>query len=204
MGVSTPNNMRRLKGRLVWKPTDLTAAYPYGGKQLGFCRSATFVWGIQYQPVHAEEFGGAVVENIYMSETAVLTAVLRDYDEDMVEAVFPNFASGTLDATGHKGTTSASTLSGNPVVKGHASAGATTKPGTPLASTRAQKLVFAPDDEDNHEFLMMYNVVPMVDQSAQMMLTASEWAEIGVVFQALPDSSGKLYQFGRKGDVSLT
>ena len=206
MSTSHPKNMRRLKGRIVWftasDTLNLTAAFPYGGTEIGFCRPATFLWGIKYSPVEAEEFGGATVEYIHMTESAVFTAVLRDYDEDMVETIFPNFASGTDD--GVKKTDSTSTTSGHPVIKGQAHSGATTKQGAPLASTKAGKLLFAPDDADNHEFLVMYNALPMVNESTQLMLTASEWAEIGVVFHALPDSSGKIYQFGRRTDVSTT
>lgn len=204
MATSTPNKMRRLKGRLVWNPTGgtVTGAYPYGGTQLGFCRSATFVWGIQYQPIRAEEFGGVIVDYVYQSETAVFSAVLRDYDDDMVQTIFPNFSKGFNGVDKQ-------TTSGQPIITGTVKG--TTKPGSLIGEkpdgaawdSRSGKLLFAPDDEDNHEFLVIYRAVPMLDQSADLRLTAAEWAETGVVFHATPVSAGNLYQFGRKTDISL-
>ena len=84
MAAAAPNNMRRLKGKLVVSKDgedasdfDLTAAYPYGGVELGLCRAAAFVWGIRYAPIQAEEFGGVATEYMYLSQQAVLSAVLR-------------------------------------------------------------------------------------------------------------------------------
>ena len=195
MGTSHPRNMRRLKGRLVLGPTDLTTTFPYGGTELGLCRSASFVFGIKYAPIQAEEFGGNAVEWVYQTESAVLSAVLREYDDDMVSSLFINGERG-FETDGTK-----TTASGKPVIKGDIQGAI--KPGG-VVTAKIIKLLFAPDDEDHHEFLVMYNALPMIEEASQMKLTAADWAEIGVVFHAVPDSAGKLYQFGRKTDISLT
>ena len=200
MSTSHPKNMRRLKGRVVWfeesDTANLSAAFPHGGHEMGTCRSATFLFGIRYSPIVAEEFGGASVEYVYMSESAVFSAVLRDYADDMVSNMFLN---------GDRGFTTAgvkNSESGMPAIK--SSVAGTVRPGSSLDTVKTGKLLFVPDDVDNHEFLVMYKAVPMIHEASEMRLTAADWAEIGVVFHAVPDSAGKLYQFGRKSDISLT
>ena len=49
----------------------------------------------------------------------------------------------------------------------------------------------------------MYNAMPMVQEASDMKMTAAEWAEVGVVFHAIPDSTGKLYEFGRITDIPI-
>ena len=200
MAPGKPNQMRRLKGNLVLNPDDLTAAYPYGGTELGMCRSATFVFGISYTPIQAEEFGGIVSEYVFTGESAVLSAVLREYDDDMVATVFHSGIEGENDDT------SKNTKSGKPVIKGAVGAGVggtgQVTAGQSINS-RAVRVLFVPDDRDNHEFLVLYTAIPMVHEATEMKLTASDWAEIGVVFHAIPDAAGKLYQFGRKSDIAI-
>ena len=202
MATAAPNNMRRLKGKLVGSKDsedasdfDLTAAYPYGGVELGLCRSAAFVWGIRYAPIQSEEFGGIATEFMYLSQQAVLSAVLREYDDDMVRILFHGVTDGMNQSTGAKGT-----VSGKPVIKGGQAIGLS--PGQ-VSTTRHRSLLFVPDDADNHEFLLLYNVMPMAQEGSDMKLTAADWAEIGVVFQAVPNSAGKIYEFGRITDIPV-
>jgi len=211
MASSTPKNMRRLKGRLVASKAtsdassfDLTAAYPYGGVELGLCRSATFVWGIRYAPIMAEEFGGMATEYIYLGESAVLSAVLREYDDDMIKTVFHSGSDGMNDTSGAK-----NTASGKPVIRAGLSSSVISSGVGELAPGQSAKgrhraLLFVPDDTENHEFLLMYNVLPMVQEGSEMKMTAAEWAEIGVVFQAIPDTAGKIYEFGRITDIPVS
>ena len=191
MAVPSPQNMRRLKGKLLVATNasdfDLTAAYPYGGTEMGLCRSAAFVWGIKYAP----------------SETAVLSAVLREYDDDMIKTVFHSSNEGMNGTTGKK-----VTVSGKPVVRAGLSSKVATSgvgstyPGQ-IVSALHKSILFVPDDTENHEFLLMYNAMPMVQEASDMKMTAAEWAEVGVVFHAIPDSTGKLYEFGRITDIPI-
>ena len=203
MATAAPNNMRRLKGKLVVSKDgnaaanfDLSGAYPYNGIELGLCRSAAFVWGIRYAPIQSEEFGGIATEFMYLSQQAVLSAVLREYDDDMVRILFHGVTDGMNQSTGAK-----STVSGKPVIKAGQTIGLS--PGRVSPATRHRSLLFVPDDADNHEFLLLYNVLPMVQEGSDMKMTAADWAETGVVFQALPDSAGKIYEFGRITDIPV-
>lgn len=207
MAAPSPQNMRRLKGKLLVATNasdfDLTAAYPYGGTEMGLCRSAAFVWGIKYAPIQCEEFGGIATEFMYLSETAVLSAVLREYDDDMIKTVFHSSNEGMNGTTGKK-----VTVSGKPVVRAGLSSKVATSgigntyPGQ-IVSALHKSILFVPDDTENHEFLLMYNAMPMVQEASDMKMTAAEWAEVGVVFHAIPDSTGKLYEFGRITDIPI-
>ncbi len=214
MATSNPKNMRRLKGRLVVsKPGkdasdfDLTAAYPHGGNELGLCRSAAFIWGIKYAPIQCEEFGGLATEFMYLSESAVLSAVLREYDDDMVKTVFHSANEG-MDSSGGSDDGKKVTVSGKPVIRAGlsnkvvSSGIGNTYPGQ-LLTAQHKSILFVPDDAENHEFLLIYNAMPMVQEASDMKMTAAEWSEVGVVFHAIPDSVGKLYEFGRITDIPI-
>ena len=203
MAAAAPNNMRRLKGKLVVSKDgndagdfDLTGAYPYNGIELGLCRAAAFVWGIRYAPIQAEEFGGVATEYMYLSQQAVLSAVLREYDDDMVRLLFHGIQDGMNQSTGAK-----KTVSGKPVIKAGQAIGQ--NPGQLATAARHRALLFVPDDADNHEVLLLYNVLPMVQEGSDMKMTAADWAEMGVVFQAIPNSAGKIYEFGRITDIPV-
>src|SRR3972149_495263 len=89
----------RVPGRLIADPTDLSAAYPYGGTELGIVRDAEFRFGVKTKLVTAEEWGGQVVEGFYAGESCVFIAVMRGYDNDMIGQVF---MSTGLGASGNR------------------------------------------------------------------------------------------------------
>ena len=84
MAVPTPENIMRLKGRFVKDPSDLTAAYPYGGTALGIIGAARFLPGVKSAPLPGEEFGNVITEVLTTASAGILMATLRSYDGDLL------------------------------------------------------------------------------------------------------------------------
>jgi hypothetical protein len=86
-------NILRFPGRLCKTPTNLAAAFPHGGTELGVVRDMVFRPMVSTTPIHAEEFG-RTVEVIVTKESAVFACVLRSYDNDLLSDVFHNTGAG--------------------------------------------------------------------------------------------------------------
>src|SRR5688500_3826453 len=100
MATANVRNILRLRGRLCFNPTNLATAFPHGGTALGLTRSGVFHLGMKTVLNEAEEWGGIVSKAWYAGEKPFLAAVLREFDNDAIGAVFPNTGAGTV--TGDK------------------------------------------------------------------------------------------------------
>jgi hypothetical protein len=175
-----------MTGFLCIAPTDLTAAFPHGGTALGEVMDAEFRWGFRTSDITAEEYGGQVVGKTYSGESAVFACLLRGFDDDALSTIFPYTAVGTV---GHR------------VVKQDVVTNVT-RPGAMLA-TRAVKLCFSPRAVDQHRFIVLHRAIPLPDASARLSMRLDDEIGIGVVFQALPGSDGRVYEIGLRKDVTL-
>lgn len=184
--MSTPyaRNVVRAPGRLVLNPTDLTAAYPYGGTELGVVRDLLFRPGIEVERLIAEEWKTAVA-SIVKAEYAVLAGVLRSWDDDMLNMLFPNVSTGSV--TGKK------------MVEGLANSGNRTA-GYDMAA-KAGKVLFVPDARNDGQFLVLYRAIPVVDQAAQLSFQIGEEYGLAFMFEAVPDHNGRTYRIALKDDL---
>jgi hypothetical protein len=51
--------------------------------------------------------------------------------------------------------------------------------------------------------VLVRKAIPMVEETAMLQLSLKQELGIGVLFQAIPDSTGRLYDVGRRGDLTL-
>ena len=51
--------------------------------------------------------------------------------------------------------------------------------------------------------VIIRKAIPMVEEASMLQLSLAEEMGIGVVFQAIPDSSDRLYDIGRREDLTL-
>ena len=196
MAVPTPENIMRLKGRFVKDPSDLTAAYPYGGTALGIIGAARFLPGVKSAPLPGEEFGNVITEVLTTASAGILMAPLRSYDGDLLPQLFSPQNS------------TAGSSSGEQVVAGKvaSTAGAVSNSdGSPgkYASADSFKLMFCPDAEDHQPFLIFYNAMPLVQEAAEIQLTLPADLEIAVAFHAAPDATYRTYAWGLREDLTL-
>lgn len=187
MATATLTNILRLRGRLVAAPTDLAAAFPHGGTELGLTRSAIFKYGVITTEITAEEYGGHITEATYQAESAMFAGVLRDYDRDAVNRIFAQTAAGGGDGAVRR-------------VFHNATHGGI------LLSSRSIVLLFAPvagNATTGHPHILMYNAVPMPDAVAELQLSAGVEAGVAFAFRCIPDATERIYNIGRRGDLTL-
>jgi len=152
--------LARSPGRLTWNPTDLSAAYPYGGTDLGRTINKSFQVGRRQRRITAEEYGGELAGAIITGTSGVLAAMSVGYQDNAWDLVFDS-------------TTGAS--SGKPVYDPSGQAGTRVQGGV---------LLFVPDDVANHRALILYNAIPLVEESAQLALRVRDRVALAMVFEA--------------------
>lgn len=186
MATANVLNIRRIHARLVADPTNLSTAFPYGGTALGLAKEMHFRPKVRSRPITAEELGRQTIDVLYAGESATFAAVLRDYDDDALAAIWQQTETGSTGRT---------SLLLKP------------KTGSPragsLGSARSIKLLVAPTDEERDPFLILYRAIPLVEDSADLSFAIKDELGIGVVFFGIPDSSDRVYAVARKEDLSL-
>ncbi len=177
--------IRGLTGSLCTDPTDLDAAFPHGGTAIGLTRDMVFTPGERAVLIHAEEFGNVVREGFRVQDSPVFTAVLRQWDDDGVAAIYPDTATGD---------------SGRTLIRSRANTNAN-RSGTKLSAS-AVKLLFSPDSPDQHPFIIIYKAIPVLTDS---MIEPDMRKELGfsVGFYGIPDASYRLAYAGFRADISL-
>lgn len=190
MATPNPQNIKRVAGVLVANPTDLSIAPPHGGVELGLTRSLIFRTGIKSTQVTAEELGGTSVESYYVGENVVFSAILREFDPDAIVDIFPTASVGA---------------SGDPMIQYQPDGSHQSRPGMRLSS-KSIKLLFVPKADDNHPYVLVYKALPAVEETSEIKLSFADEVGIPVMFVGIPDdaSGRKVYQIGRKEDISLT
>lgn len=188
MATANPRNIRRTRGRIAWNPTDLTVAFPHGGTELGIVRNLIFRFGIATEEIRAEEWGNVPTEYVYAGSSAFLAAILREFDNDAIDAIFPDTPTGSA--------------SGDESIRGAVSGSGVTLGGT-LLSAQAGVLVVSPEAPQSQEFLLLYNAIPMPAEASELQISAGEEMGIAVVFRAVPDATHRMWHVGKRRDLSL-
>lgn len=188
MAAPKSRDVRFIQGKLVKDPTNLAAAFPYGGTELGLTTSILFKPGVRSRQHGAEEFGGAYVESTFIGEVAMLCLTIRGFDADILTRVFPNVSAGAT--------------TGNTGIDGKVSGGGVNVPGYRM-SGKAFKLLWVPDDTEVSEALILYSAIPGVEETAALAFATSEEWGVPVFFLGAVDSQGRIYSERHLDDVVL-
>jgi len=190
MADASVADVMRIPGRLYAEPSDINADPPFGtGTALGLVRDAEFRLHVRTGIVTAEEWGSVAVEAVYAGESAVLACVLREWDDDAIGDIFPNISTSSF-STADKS------------ILGRVSGAGVNRAGH-LLSSQSIVLFFAPLAIDRHPCIIGRKAVPMVEESAMLSMSLAEEFGIGVVWNAIPDSSGRTYDIGKREDLTL-
>lgn len=177
----------RIYGHLIHTPTDLTAAFPYGGTSLG--DYSQIAWQVEGNAVDItfQEQGplvGNTLENIFGVR---VVAKLVEWNSAALAKIFPSAMITTGATTGYP----LMTLStGSMLAK--------------IGTDRAAKILLAPDHPDREPALLMYNAVAMVRQVANVSHSLAEEWGFPAIWKALPDSAGNIYQYGMLRDMTVS
>ena len=186
MGAANSALIQRVPSRLIWAPTSLGIAAPYGGTYLGTCRDLEFT----PRPILREiwnETSGTIKDVIYGGEKVLFKAVVRYPDADMISTA--TFKSVTGSSGIHwlfrpEGTTS------------------NTRAGTSLG-TRSGVLLVVSRAPLAHPSILIYNAVPAIDETARLQMSLGVEYGLACCFYGTPDSSGRVYDTGFLADLSL-
>jgi len=194
MAASDVATILRLPGLLVKDPTSLasvptpedfrTAATIFGGAVLGVLRGVETRWVIRSRNVAAEEWGGAAAERLYIGESLVVAAILRNFDADTLSAVFPK--------------TSAGATSGARVVEQDLSSASSRAHVRP-----AHRILFVPVAVETAPLVYLPAARALPEATARMALGLEEESGIGCVWQASPDNAGLVYRIALREDMTL-
>lgn len=185
MAAPNPVNIARVPGRVILTPTNLSAAYPYGGTELGITRDQAFMPRALYHEEQAEEWGGATSRVLYCGMRARFAAVFRTIDADVQTHIFPENAAGTT--------------SGERVVVPDVN-DTTYRAGRALSGS---VVLFAPTAINTQNALLLYNAVPMLDDSIRLQLSIKAEMAAAVLWTCMPDANGRTFGWAKLAELSL-
>jgi len=190
MSAPDSSKVQPIKGELILTPTDLTAAFPYGGTQIGSVRDHVFHAGPQYRGIHAEELG-VEVEHILTGEPTIFACVLRDYDDDALAKVWPQ----TTAPTG-------ATASAGVLIESAPGIAGKKRPGQVMSDFEV-KLLFAPKATETHYHILIYRAIPLIEESAQIEFGPNVEPGLAVMWKAIPHKTKGTWQQARKERLTL-
>ena len=187
MSARDATKIIRVPGRLAVAPTNLATAFPHGGTELGAVRAVALRLRQRDFDVVAEEFD-EVVETVHGAMRVVgLACLLRQFDDTVIAKVFPSTSTGSS--------------SGSKVIDipGTARAGR-------LASATAVKYVFTPDNQTDHQAIILYKADAALEtDGAEIMCHMMQERVLPVVFKPIRDTSSpaRVCKIGKLADLSL-
>ncbi len=166
----SPSTSWRPAGRLVASPTDLGAAFPHGGTDLGEVLDIDFATEIKDADVESEVKGGEIVETVVACERAQLQVVLGAMTTAMLAKVLdaPDSDGGSYAASGGDG-------------------------GTRLGSSREFVLLYAPR-RSTEPGLLMFRAMPMWGRSSTIHLGIRRAPGALVTFKGIRHATKGTYQ----------
>jgi len=187
MGNPYSRNVKRIPARLVKDPTNIAIDWPYGGTPLGVARDIEFRENVAHRPLESEAWGVQKVELVYAGQSCSLSAVLRELDDDALLGVKSNSEVG---AGGH------TLIHEEPDHSDAVRAGS-------LLSDRSFALLVAPEAEDFHPWIIIYDAIPVQDEAAILQASIGQELGIAVVWYGIPVLGKGVFELGMRGDITL-
>jgi hypothetical protein len=186
MATGAARHVLWVPGQLCLDPTSLSGEFPYGGTALGVVSGIVIRTRSLHHEITAEEWGRQTVEVVHGGTSFVLAALLRGYDADALAAVATDSAVGSP--------------SGERVVRFRADQG---RAGSLLSELVAGTLLFAPLAPIRHPAVLVHDAIPVLGASDDLALSARDEFGVPVTWYGRPDSSNRVADIGRIGDLSL-
>lgn len=172
------SRMQRAEGRLVWNPTDLSAAFPFGGTDLGRCVDKVLRFQRNYRDVTAEEFGGDIQTTVELGGPTVFACMVMGVVDNAYDLVMTSANGDTYKVFSNTE--------------------------TPGGEVSGQPLLFYPNDPTNHEALLVHHALPTMPPDAAQRFAIDERLGLPLLFRCARDpETDKVYDLGIFGDLSL-
>lgn len=186
--MATPDvrKVLRVNGRMCWNPTDLSGTYPFSGTALGAVTGAALKLRAGHHVIRGEEYGGAACDAVYTSQEVLLSVVLSAWDADALSTVTQDSGAGA--------TTARRVMRYRPSTEA-------VRAGS-LVSANAGVLYFSPDS-DAYPGVLFRSALPMLAENGSWPMNLGDEFGVPVIFLAVPNSSGDVYEVGLREDLTL-
>ncbi len=172
-------------GRLVVGPTDLSAAYPHGGTEVGRTKLVVLQsFGEQYR-IQGEGIGRAT-DVLEADKRWTFSCFLRGWDNDAVDLLMNDGDS----------------VGGTSRHRVWSAPGSTTPGASALA--RAQILLYVPDDILHNPAVLVFAAIPQWSPGAEIAFQRGTEYGIPLSAECFEDGNGNTLEIGRLSDLSLT
>lgn len=179
MGAADAGKIWRTPGIVVANPTDLSAAAPFGGTQLGTIHFGRLRPLERVDEITAEEYGGETTEIVLRGRDYVCVAIVRGWDGDALQRIFRSTAVGS---------------SGNRVINEPADEHGD------LGTGVAASILFAPNDA-RHPAWLLPRAVPLIAEAAELQASIVSELNLAVAFRCLRDANGRAVRIGVRTDL---
>ena len=186
MVAGSASRTLRSPGRIVIGPTNLSAAYPYGGTEIGRAKTVVLTSIGQSFRVSCEGLGGEPSDVLGSPSYYVFSCFLRGWDDDAVYELFQNnYVQGP--ATGHS------------MIREPAN-----RVGGASKYSRAVSILFVPDDLAHSPAILVYAGIPDFSDGAEVVFQRGEELGVPLAVECVRGITGKILEIGRLADLSLT
>lgn len=185
MSAGSVTRVIRGPGRWVEGPTDLSAAFPYGGVELGKSKQVV-VRSLGHSMRVVSEGLGEGTDLLDGDNRYVAAFFLRGWDDDAIaRLISDNYAVGA--------------------VTGHAvfSAPGNNQPGS-SSLDRARVLLYVPDDVINVPAILIYRGIPDWTEGSEIAFQRRDEIGLPIAVEMFRDANGNMLKIGRLADLSLT
>jgi hypothetical protein len=186
MAAPDVDKVERSHATVVKDPTNLAAAYPYGGTELGAFRVLEYEIMSAAFPIPYEEWCGVPGDASEGAEWCIAYGLMRQWDAAALAYFFRNTATGSS--------------SGGKTV--HGTAPGTARSGA-LLSARAAKILIVPGNRTEHEALYMPYAGPIVMGESRVAMSILKERNLAVSFMGFPDANGRCYVKAKIADLTL-
>lgn len=185
MTSGTASQILRAPGRWVVGPTDLSAAYPYGGIEIGKTK-AVVVQNLGHAMKIISEGLGEATDILDADNRYVVAFTLRGWDRDALERLkTDNYVEGAVSKQAVF-----AVPGGN-------------QPGSSTLG-RARVMLFVPDDVIHSPAILIYRGVPDWTEGGEIAFQRQEELAFPMAVECFRDTNNKMLAIGRLIDLSLT
>lgn len=185
MAAADPRTVEKIAVQLAINPTTDPPidVFPHGGTALGMAADVIWRPNLRRGIIRGEEYGGEPVEVLLMAQTAVLGVLLRGGDNDAYSTIFDDTTVGASGVTGvdHPGTRRAGER----------------------GSDRTVALILSPFDTVNHRALLIYQAIPLLEETAELRFALKQEQVVPAIFMATRDSTDRIWSYRPLEDLSL-
>jgi len=175
----------RAPGRIVVGPSDLSAAYPHGGTEIGLTRACVLQPVGSAFEVVSEGLAGGVTDVLEPAHEYVFSCFVRGWSDAAVSRFFrDHYVAGSAS--------------------GHARYSAPSPPHGSSALGYALTLLFVPDDSIHVPAIIVYRGVPDWSESAEVAFQRGDELGLPLAFDCLRSDAGKILEVGMLADLSVS